>query len=79
MGQHGNSGSLQISNLGNIEIIGFVCCCSGISLREKKVKAQKKKEATENREDKHSKNQQKSKSPQISQRSVWRVLPSNLV
>lgn len=79
MGQHGNSGSLQISNLGNIEIIGFVCCCSGISLREKKSQSPEKKEATENREDKHSKNQQKSKSPQISQGSVWRVLPSNLV
>lgn len=43
MGQHGNSGSLHISNLGNIEIIGFVCCCSGISLREKKSKLRKKK------------------------------------
>lgn len=45
----------------------------------KKSQSPEKKEATENREDKHSKNQQKSKSPQISQGSVWRVLPSNLV
>lgn len=43
MGQHGNSGSLQTYNLGNVGIVGFICCCLGIGLTEKKSKIWKKK------------------------------------